>query len=227
VLCDHVLSCEKLSTSSGKTSQTLVTIEIHLGEDKKKIVTTGLRNVKAVMVENLPPNGEGGGCTSTGSTQFGAPDPQDADGGPQEASRPKRIEPSSSIPMSGTIVTGELADSSNGDGGENRRSTNTAVMAVEIDAPQEPTVAVHDTSWYEDDGATRLPINGSFAFRNWQATNAMNVHFREASDTEQKYSRLDFFLMMYPPSQITAMIHLTNNQLHVHNKKEITRGELI
>jgi Transposase IS4 len=225
VLCGRVLSCEKLSTSSGKTSQTLVTIEIDLGEDKKKIFTTGLRNVKAVMMENLPPNDEGVG--STGSTQFGAPDPQDADGGPQEAPGPKRMEPSSSIPISGTIVTGELADSSNGDGGKNRRSTNTAVMAVEIDAPQKPTVVVHDTSWYKDDAATRLPINGSFAFRNWQATNAMNVHFGEASDTERKYSHLDYFLMMYPPSQITAMIHLTNNQLRVHNKKEITRGELI
>jgi hypothetical protein len=30
-LIGHVLSCEKLSASSGKTSQTLVTIEIDLG----------------------------------------------------------------------------------------------------------------------------------------------------------------------------------------------------
>jgi hypothetical protein len=47
VLCGRVLSCEKLSTSSSKTSQTLVTIEIDLGEDKRKIFTTGLRNVRA------------------------------------------------------------------------------------------------------------------------------------------------------------------------------------
>jgi hypothetical protein len=116
VLRGTVISCKKLSTSSGKTSQTFVTIDFDLGEGKEKRVTTGLRNVKGVMVENLPPNGKGFG--SMGSTQFGAPDPQDADGGPQEAPGPKRMEPSSSIPISSTIVTGELADSSNGDGGK-------------------------------------------------------------------------------------------------------------
>jgi hypothetical protein len=51
------------------------------------------------------------------STQFDAPDPQDADGDPQEAPGPNRCYQSSSIPtISGTIATGELADSSNGDG---------------------------------------------------------------------------------------------------------------
>jgi hypothetical protein len=64
-LVGRILSCEKLSTSTGKTSQTLVTIEIDLGEDKKKILTTGLRNVKAVMMENLPPNNEGFGSTGS------------------------------------------------------------------------------------------------------------------------------------------------------------------
>jgi hypothetical protein len=176
VLRGTVISCKKLSTSSGKTSQTLVTIDFDLGEGEKKRVTTGLRNVKAVMVENLPPNGEGVG--STGSTQFGAPDPQDADGGPQDAPGPNRCYQPSSIPISGTIVTGELADSSNGDGEKNWRSTNTVatLKTVEIDAPQGPTpaVVVYDTAWYEDDAAAKLPINGSFPFRNWQARTSKN-----------------------------------------------------
>jgi hypothetical protein len=59
MLVDRVLSSEKTSTSTGKTNQALVTIEIDLGGDNKKIVTMGLRNIKAVMVENLPPNGGG------------------------------------------------------------------------------------------------------------------------------------------------------------------------
>jgi hypothetical protein len=124
-----------------------------------------------------------------------------------------------------------LADSSNGDGEKNQRSTNTAATAtaMEINAPQGPTPAavVHDTAWYEDDAAAKLPINGSFPFRNWQATNAMNVHFGVGSDTEQKYSHLDDFLMMYPPAQITAILQLTNIELRLHQKKELSRGELI
>jgi hypothetical protein len=56
----------------------------------------------------------------------------------------------------------------------------------------------------------------------------MNVHFGEASDTEQKYSHLDYFLMMYPPVQITAILQLTNIELRLHQKKELSRrGELI
>jgi hypothetical protein len=181
-----VLSSKKLATSSGKTSQTQVTIEINLGDGGKKIITTGLRHGKAVMMENLPPNS--GGAGSTGSTQFGAPDPQDADGDPQEAPGPNSCYQGSSIPVSGTIVTGELADSWDGDGGKNRRSTNTVAMAtaVEIDAPQgtTPAVVVHYIPWYDDDAATKLPTNGQFSRKKWYATNSINVHFGEGSDTE-------------------------------------------
>jgi hypothetical protein len=86
VLQGTVISSEKLSSNSGKTNQTLVTVQLDLGGGDTKTITMVLRNVKAVMVENLGDNG--GGCTSTGSTQFGAPDPQDADGDPQEAPGP-------------------------------------------------------------------------------------------------------------------------------------------
>jgi hypothetical protein len=74
VLSGHVLSSEKLSSTSGKTSQTLVTIEMDLGDGNKKVIATGIRHVKAVPMENLGDNG--GGCTSTGSTHVGAPDPK-------------------------------------------------------------------------------------------------------------------------------------------------------
>jgi hypothetical protein len=111
-----VISTKKTSTSSSKTTQTLVTVQLDLGGGDSKTITTALRNVKAVIMENLAVNQ--GGCTSTGSTQFGAPDPQDADadGDPQEAPRPNCCYQGSSIPISSTIFTGELADSSNGSG---------------------------------------------------------------------------------------------------------------
>jgi hypothetical protein len=147
-----------MATSSGKTTQILVTIQLDLGGGDRKTITTVLRNVKAVMVENSAVNQ--GGCTSTGSTQFGAPDHQDADGDPQEAPGPNRCYQGSSIPISGTIVTGELADSSNGDGEKNQRSTNavaTSTVAA-IDAPQGPTpaVVVHDTAWYDNEDTTNI-----------------------------------------------------------------------
>jgi hypothetical protein len=150
VLQGRVLSSEKVPTSSGKMAQILVTVQIDLGGGDKKTITTVVQNVKAVIVESSAVNQ--GGCTSTGSTQFGTPDPQDADGDPQEAPGPQCIEPSSSIPISGTIVTGELADSSNGHGEQNRQSTNratvTATLTMENNAPQGPTpaVVVHDTA---------------------------------------------------------------------------------
>jgi hypothetical protein len=73
------VSSKKLATSSGKTFQTLVTIQLDLGGGNTKTITTALRNVK----ENLGDNG--GGYTSTGSMQFSALDPHDAEGDPQEA----------------------------------------------------------------------------------------------------------------------------------------------
>jgi hypothetical protein len=111
VLQGRVLSSEKVPTSSGKTTQTLVTVQIDLGGGDKSPRWSGMSRLS--WWRNWP---SAKGCTSTGLTQFGALDPQDADGDPQEAPGPKRIKPSSSIPISSTIVTGELADSSNGDG---------------------------------------------------------------------------------------------------------------
>jgi hypothetical protein len=186
LLHGRVLSSEKMAASSGKTTQTLVTIQLDLGGGDTKTITTALQNVKAVMVENSAVNQ--GGCTSTGSTQFCSPDHQDADGDPQEAPGPNRCYQGSSIPISGTIVTGELADSPNGDGEKNWRSTNTAAMSTvtAIDAPQGPTpaVVVHDTAWYDDEDATKLPINGQFSKKNWYVTHSINVHFGEGSETE-------------------------------------------
>jgi hypothetical protein len=227
ILKGRVLSSEKVPTSSGKTTQTLVTVQINLGGGDKKI-TTVVRNVKAVMVENLAMNQ--GGCTSMGSTHFGASDLQDADGSPQEAPGPNRSYQGSSIPISGTIVTGELADSSNGSGEKNHRSTNTAAMAVEIDAAQWPTpaVVVYDTAWYVDDDATMMiPINGAFPKNNWYVTNSINVPFGVGSDQEGHLSCLDYFLMMYLREKINSMVQLTNAQLWVHHKKEMSKGELI
>jgi hypothetical protein len=62
---------------------------------------------------------------------------------------------------------------------------------VENDAPQGPTpaVVVHDTAWYDDKDATKLPIkNGQFSKKNWYDTNSINVHFGEGSDTERQLS---------------------------------------
>jgi hypothetical protein len=94
------------------------------------------------------------------------------------------------------LAAGEWDDSSNGDGGRNRQSTNTAgatsaLTTATVDAPPPPVVIVHDTAWYEDEDATKRPINGYFPEEDWYVTNSINVHFGVGSDHEQRLSQLD------------------------------------
>mgnify|MGYP003546679353 FL=1 len=40
-------------------------------------------------------------------------------------------------------------------------------------------------------------------------------------------SRLDFFLLMFPPKQLTDMVRLTNEALDRRQQKQTTKGEIL
>ena len=76
---------------------------------------------------------------------------------------------------------------------------------------------VHETEWCEDDEATKLPVGGNVAFRDWKCKTANGDLLGAGSDINKKFSRLDYFLMMFPRKHIQTIMILTNRHLATVN----------
>jgi hypothetical protein len=66
-------------------------------------------------------------------------------------------------------------------------------------------------------------INGSVLYREWGVRTSMNGVLRQGCNAEGHFSRLDIFLYMFPPQQLTLMLNATNEQL---TKFNITNEQL-
>ncbi|EEC46364.1 predicted protein [Phaeodactylum tricornutum CCAP 1055/1] len=90
-----------------------------------------------------------------------------------------------------------------------------------------PAAVAHGTKWYEDDEATLNDTNGSVPIKDFGISTPVGEVLGPNSDIGGKYSRLEYFLLMFPPKQLTTMCQLTNNALVQQNKHIITTGELL
>ena len=86
---------------------------------------------------------------------------------------------------------------------------------------------VHGTEWCKDEEAIKLPIGGNVAFRDWKLKSANGDVLGAGSDINHKFSRLDYFLMMFPNSHIQKIVMLTNRHLIIANKLRTTIGEIL
>ena len=57
----------------------------------------------------------------------------------------------------------------------------------------------HGTKWYQNDPATFLEINGPVPEREFVINSRKTIEFSRGSDIQRTYSRLDYFLTMFPP----------------------------
>jgi Transposase IS4 len=87
--------------------------------------------------------------------------------------------------------------------------------------------APHGERWYKDDSATQQDVNGMFPYRAWGVKTPIGDHLGAGSNVCERLSRLDIFLLMFPPTQLETMLLSTNTLLHEHNKKTTTKGELL
>ena len=93
----------------------------------------------------------------------------------------------------------------------------------------------HGLKWYDESNRLRRgrSINGDVAPRQWYVKDAIGdklspIHNK---DKVMTMSRLDFFLLMFPPNHLNEIVRLTNVQLRLipnqQSRKEMTKGELI
>jgi hypothetical protein len=104
----------------------------------------------------------------------------------------------------------------------------TAQVATQVWGVEDASfVMAHETKWYADEQATLIDINGSVQSKQFGINTPIGDLLGPDSDIDGKYSRLQYFLLMFPPNQLSAMCQQTNVQLAQQNKHCMSTGELL
>ena len=96
--------------------------------------------------------------------------------------------------------------------------------------PAPPVTTVHGTEWFGDDTAVLQTLNARpCPPTTWTAKDSMGQRHEPGSDKHRRLSRLDYFMMMFPPKQLSLMLVLTNLSLRAADPrlKATTKGELL
>ena len=117
-------------------------------------------------------------------------------------------------------VADEVAAEESGDGGDIGDSENGEGV---------PAAVAHDTEWFLDDRATLRTLNSRRCNEiDFKIKDQIGNTFSPGDDRSQRYSRLDYFLMMFPPKQLNEMIRLTNiSLLRGGINKCTSKGEML
>ena len=115
------------------------------------------------------------------------------------------------------------------DGGLRRIDDGAAATEAPGDVPT-PSVVVHDTTWHHDNIATLHDVNGPVLQREWQIRDEAGNLFGPSSPLvagQDTMSRLDYFLLMFPPTHLQDMARLTNTVLAAQSSERTSCGELL
>ena len=104
---------------------------------------------------------------------------------------------------------------------------NDTVIANNDTPLPEAAAIVHDQEWFVDDPATKLPVNGNYHSCNWAVKTRMGYMLGHGGDHQNSYSRLEYFLMLFPPQQLQLFLHLANNELAMARKNYTMAGEIV
>jgi Transposase IS4 len=242
-----VLSCEATVNSKTHRSSWFVVAEYDLGGGTLKKARLNIRSVKAVVDDVIVAPTDAVVAAAVGEPEAAAPqtppknpvddaqwpvDTPDAFMHENERESPKTpVQPS---PARGATLFNALTTLFNG--------TPAAAAVVRAEPAVAPPVApppvapvasptavavAHDYEWFQDDEATLQPMNGPVPFRGWGISTPAGDRIGEKGDVQLNYSRLDYFLFMFPPTQLTTTCSLTNEELLKHEKKATTKGELL
>ncbi len=87
--------------------------------------------------------------------------------------------------------------------------------------------SVNNTNWYHEPSVLLHEINGPVRYREWGVRTPTGDVLYPGNNSDERYSRLDIFLMMFPPRQLDHMLKATNDQLEIRQKRKTTKQELL
>ena len=76
----------------------------------------------------------------------------------------------------------------------------------------QPTAIAHEPKWYQADAAIKLPTRENYHHRSWAIETRIGEWIGKGGDLQYTHSFLDYFSMMFPPSQLNLIVDLMNGE---------------
>ena len=198
---------EVIKNSTTNRTTTFVTAAYDLGGTTIRPCRLNIRSVKVVSTPTAATVPTGGG-TLLGST--------DGDSTTTEVS----TQPTATLPTleapSNTNTSLEQPTVAVARATPPLTTENHDTIIANNDTPfPEAAATVHKQEWFVDDPATKLPVNGNYHSRNWAVKTRMGYMLGHGGDHQNSYSRLEYFLMLFPPQQLQLILQLTTMNLQL------------
>ena len=214
-----VTHVEVVKNPTTNRTTTFVTAAYDLGGTTIRPSRLNIRSVKAVSPPTAAtvPTATG---TLLGST--------DGDSTTTEVTTPPAPpEPTLEAATNANTSSEELTDDVVGETPPLTDENNNNLIANNNTALPEADATAHDQEWFVDDAAARLPVNGNYHFRNWAVKTRMGYMLGRGGDHQNSYSRIEYFLMLFPPEQLQLILQLTNHELGMARKTYTSAGEIV
>jgi len=91
----------------------------------------------------------------------------------------------------------------------------------------QPVQTAHGVDWFINDAASKLPMNGPVPYREWGVRTPVGDLLRKNSDTTRTFSRLDYFIFMFPQDLLGTMVNETNVHLSKKGLRLTSKGEML
>ena len=219
---------EVVKNPTTNRTTTFMTAAYDLGGTTIRPSRLNIRSVKAVSPPTAAtvPTATG---TLLGST--------DGDSTTTEVTTPPAPpEPTLEAATNANTSSEELTDDVVGETPPLMDENNNNLIANNNTALPEADATAHDQEWFVDDAAARLPVNGNYHFRNWAVKTRMGYMLGRGGDHQNSYSRIEYFLMLFPPpppppppppEQQQLILQLTNHELGMARKTYTSAGEIV
>jgi Transposase IS4 len=98
-----------------------------------------------------------------------------------------------------------------------------------MDSPLRRNVVAtaHGYDWHDEPAQLHHELGVRHRYRSWSLQTAIGDTIRAGDNCDEKYSRLDIFLMMFPPKQLEIIQQLTSRKLAEKNLLQTTIGEIV
>ena len=105
------------------------------------------------------------------------------------------------------------------------------ILEAPIRVPRNPNIRndvdCHGMKWMENDSLAKKDQNGPINSRTWGIQTITGDVISQGCELGKRMSRLNFFLLIFPPAQLTQCTVLTNKVLKKEKLKETTTGEIL
>jgi Transposase IS4 len=223
-----VVAIQSVPSFAGKRNATLLTADYSLGGGTIKRYITNSRNVKAGHVTSGPMNDNGlvtasgiqnSTTATTANENFSAPVVDN----PVQV----RLEPVDN----NTVDEVALDEFPVNDALGEDIVDNVLGVVDNVAATQTPVLATaHGINWVRASTIDNPALNGIVPQRMWSVRNSVGDVFipnHGNAVLAQDVSPLDFFLLMFPPKQLTDMVRWTNVELYESSLKQTTTSEML